>query len=99
MRQQKTLRYSLTDPFGSQAVVDGRELGRSTAYPALRQVLDSFFGSEVAEACPACGWTASEATATSLMGCPACYAFIMEAYLESTPAIAGGGGQAGHQVS
>jgi protein-arginine kinase activator protein McsA len=83
MQNRRELRYTLMDQFGSRAVIESDDLDRTVENWGFQKFLENCYDSEPTSSCPACGTTLTNALASGLMGCPACYAFIYPQYQEA----------------
>lgn len=80
MNSRQELRYTVSDQFGSRAVVEKSELDRVVGNWGMQKLLADCYDSEPYQECPACDTKLAEAVATGLMGCPACYTFVYPQY-------------------
>ncbi|MBA4292833.1 hypothetical protein C0431_07650 [bacterium] len=81
MKVKRDLKFTITDEYGSTAVVPSHSLDRITGSQEIAKLFPEFYGEELFDACPACGQTPELAHRSTLMGCPICYTTIYAAYL------------------
>jgi len=68
------------DAHGYRTVTLLGDLDRTVEITGLSKFVSQLYGSDSADACPACRHTLEEAKSSGLMGCAACYEFIYPLY-------------------